>query len=343
MEKDKVSIIVAIYKSEKFLDKLIDSIINQTYKNLEIILVDDGSPDNSGVICDKWAEKDNRIKVIHKENGGACEARNVGINAVTGEYISIIDGDDWLAADYIEYLLNVIKETDSDMAMTDNIFTTRNLEQISYNDTIQKITPEEAAVMIIYPKIPIGPWNKLYKTKLIKDNNISFSVPWSGEGLYFSSMAAQYSNAVGLGHRKIYYYRMNNSESGLTNYNLTMATNALQNIKYIGDNLHIKTNRLHNAVQWHIWKNYNFVLRLIIATNSKEQNKSLYNDCKKNIIKKMPLVATKSEFNLKAKVKIVVQSLFPATFAIKELKEEEVERKKDVFSEEEKNDITKNL
>lgn len=339
MEKGKVSIIVAIYKSEKFLDKLIDSIINQTYKNLEIILVDDGSPDNSGDICDKWANKDNRIKVIHKANGGACEARNFGIDAATGEYISIIDGDDWLASDYIEYLLDIILETNSDMAMTDNIFTTRDLEQIKYKDNIKKITPEEAAVSIIYPIIPIGPWNKLYKTKLIKDNNISFSVPWSGEGLYFSAMAAQYSKSVGLGHRKIYYYRMNNSESGLTNYNLKMGTNALQNIKYIGNNLYIKTDRLYNAVQWHIWKNYNFVLKLIIATNSKKQNRSLYYECKRNIIRRMPKVVAKSEMNLKAKVKIIVQSLFPTIFEIKDLNEEKKEREKDVFLEEVKNDI----
>lgn len=196
MNNNKISVIVAIYKSENFLDKLIESILNQTYKNLEIILVDDGSPDNSGKICDEWAAKDNRIKVIHKANGGACEARNIGIEATTGDYISIIDGDDWLASDYIEYLLNIILETNSDMAMTDNIFTTRDLEQIKYKDSINKITPEEAAVSIIYPKIPIGPWNKLYKTNLIKDNNISFSVPWSGEGLYFSAMAAQYSKSV---------------------------------------------------------------------------------------------------------------------------------------------------
>ena len=91
---EKVTIIVAIYKSEKFLDKMIKSIIAQTYTNLEIILIDDGSPDNSGKICDMYAKTDDRIIVIHKENGGACEARNVGLKQATGEYVTIIDGDD---------------------------------------------------------------------------------------------------------------------------------------------------------------------------------------------------------------------------------------------------------
>jgi len=104
----KVTIIVAIYKSERFLPKLINSIITQTYQNLEIILVDDGSPDNSGAVCDEFAAKDNRIRVIHKKNGGTCEARNVGMDAATGEYMCIIDGDDWLEPDYVEYLMMLV-------------------------------------------------------------------------------------------------------------------------------------------------------------------------------------------------------------------------------------------
>ena len=108
---EKVSAIVAIYKSEKFLPKLIDSIINQTWQNLEILLVDDGSPDNSGAICDDYASRDDRIRVIHKKNGGACEARNVGLAEATGEYILIIDGDDWLELDYVAYLMNLIHQT----------------------------------------------------------------------------------------------------------------------------------------------------------------------------------------------------------------------------------------
>ena len=86
----KVSVVIAIYNSAKFLDKLITSVIHQTHENLEIILVDDGSPDNSGEICDKYAAIDNRIRVIHKSNGGACDARNKGIEAATGEYLIFV-------------------------------------------------------------------------------------------------------------------------------------------------------------------------------------------------------------------------------------------------------------
>lgn len=102
---DKLSVIVPIYNVERYLKKCIDSIINQTYKNLEIILVDDGSTDNSGNICDGYALKDRRIKVIHKENGGLSDARNKGIEISTGNYITFVDSDDWLELDMYETLV----------------------------------------------------------------------------------------------------------------------------------------------------------------------------------------------------------------------------------------------
>lgn len=97
MENDLISVIVPIYNVEKYLQECLDSIINQTYKNLEIILVDDGSTDNSGIICNEYAKKDNRIKVIHKKNGGLSSARNAGMDECSvGGYITFVDSDDWL-------------------------------------------------------------------------------------------------------------------------------------------------------------------------------------------------------------------------------------------------------
>ena len=107
----KISVIIPIYKAEKFLDKCIGSVVGQTYENLEIILVDDGSPDNCPAICDSWAEKDRRIKVVHKENGGLSSARNAGLDVVTGEYFGFIDSDDWIEKDFFEFLItNALKE-----------------------------------------------------------------------------------------------------------------------------------------------------------------------------------------------------------------------------------------
>lgn len=327
---EKVTIIVAIYQSEKFLPKLINSIMAQTYHNLEIILVEDGSPDSSGIICDEFATQDDRIKVIHKKNGGTCEARNVGMEIATGDYMSIIDGDDWLEPDYIEYLMKLIHETGSEMAMTDSIFTTRDRVQ-TLKDEIETWTAEEATAAMIYPRIPIGPWNKIYKTELLRNNNISFSVPWSGEGLWFSTRAAQCANHVGVGHRKIYNYRLNNPNSGLTHYNLMMGINASKNIRYIGESLLIRTPKTENAVNWHIWKNYGYMLFLIIATNSQSTNKDLYNDCIMNIRRRLSKVLLFSELGLKTKSKMLIQGLFPVWFAKCRLRREQKARAIDIM------------
>lgn len=327
---EKVTAIVAIYKSEKFLPKLLDSLVEQTWRNLEIILIDDESPDNSGVICDEYARRDERIKVIHKKNGGACQARNDGLKEATGDYILVIDGDDWLERDYVEYLMNLIHETGSEMAMTDQIFTTRDRVQVE-NDSIEILSPEEAFCKIIYPKIPIGPWNKIYKTSLLKENGIDFNRPWSGEGLYFSATAAQYSKKVGLGHKKIYNYRLNNANSGLTHYNIKMGTNALENIKYIKDNRSIRTKRTEYACNWHIWKNYGYTLFLIIATNSIKENYELYKMCIHNIRKNLFNVIIHSELGIKTKLKMLLQGIAPVWWSKKELKHQKQEFERDIM------------
>ena len=102
VRKELISIVIPVYKVELYLEKCIESIINQTYKNLEIIIVDDGSPDNCPQICDEYSKKDKRIKVIHKENGGLSDARNAGIDIATGKYIAFVDSDDYVSDDYVE-------------------------------------------------------------------------------------------------------------------------------------------------------------------------------------------------------------------------------------------------
>ena len=110
MKNDLISIIIPVYKVEKYLEKCIESVLKQTYTNLQIILVDDGSPDNCGKICDEYAKKDSRIEVIHKANGGLSDARNVGISKAKGRYIGFVDSDDYIKEDMYEILLNLIKK-----------------------------------------------------------------------------------------------------------------------------------------------------------------------------------------------------------------------------------------
>ena len=123
MQKPLVSIIVPIYKVEPYLRRCIDSIVNQTYTNLEIILVDDGSPDDSPRICDEYAARDNRIIVIHQENGGLSDARNAGLKKSKGDYIYFVDSDDWLDKNAIKILYDIIKASASDIVIGNYITT----------------------------------------------------------------------------------------------------------------------------------------------------------------------------------------------------------------------------
>ena len=117
MKNPLISVVVPIYKVEEYLQRCVDSIINQTYKNLEIILVDDGSPDSCPKMCDNFAKQDKRIKVIHKINAGVSEARNTGLEYATGDYVGFIDSDDYIHPTMYEKLLNGIKKENSDICM----------------------------------------------------------------------------------------------------------------------------------------------------------------------------------------------------------------------------------
>ncbi|MBQ6857596.1 MAG: glycosyltransferase, partial [Lachnospiraceae bacterium] len=110
---DLISIIVPVYKVEMYLDRCVRSLVEQSYTNLEIILVDDGSPDNCGIMCDRWTEKDRRIKVIHKKNGGLSDARNAGLRIAAGEYIAFVDSDDWIEPEMYGHMLGLMGKYDA--------------------------------------------------------------------------------------------------------------------------------------------------------------------------------------------------------------------------------------
>lgn len=276
-----VSIIVPIYKSERFLHKCVRSILEQTYRNLEIFLVDDGSPDRSGEICDSYAKLDRRIHVIHKENGGVSDARNSALKLITGEYVTFLDGDDWLENDYIEYLMRLVLENNADMALTDSVFTTRDRQQVYSDKTVIYTNEQAVARLLLF--VPIGPWNKIYNVDVIRRNKLSFTQKMSGEGLHFSVMNAQCSNKIVEGKRKIYDYRLNNQGSALTDSNVQMGISSLDGIFEIDRALKIRTPLTTFAVDWHKWKNWFYTLRLIIASDTLSVNQSLYKKCIKNV------------------------------------------------------------
>lgn len=326
----KVSIIIPLYKSERFLSKLIESLIYQTYSNLEIIFVDDGSPDNSGAIADEYANIDSRIEVIHKQNGGTCEARNVGMERVTGEYLMFADGDDWLELDCVQYLVDILEKNNADMSMTDSIFTTRDREQ-NITDNIRIWSNKDAVAGIINTFIiPVGPWNKLYSMKIIRKYNISFSVPWFGEGLYFSTMAAMYSSKVAVGHRKIYNYRLNNPNSGCTKREVQNGINSLNNIMYIKKQLLIESREISQALEWHIWTNNFNLICYIVGSNEKNYSNEYY-IAKKELRRLLPSVLKHDLLSIKGKLKIIAKALCPGVMAKYVILKEDKANAKDVM------------
>jgi glycosyltransferase involved in cell wall biosynthesis len=157
---------------EKYLDKCVQSIVDQTYQNLEIILVDDGSPDNCGAMCDAWAEKDSRIKVVHKVNGGLSDARNAGMVIATGEYIGFVDSDDWIDTQMYQCLYEAMKTTDSDIAacgarrVWTNGKPAQELRSVNRYCVLEQETIMEALITSNGAVQTV--WNKLYRRNVTK-------------------------------------------------------------------------------------------------------------------------------------------------------------------------------
>lgn len=210
--KDLISIIVPVYNVEEYLEKCIDSILNQTYKNLEIILIDDGSSDNSANICDQYEKKDSRVKVIHKKNSGMSDARNTGMKIANGEYIGFVDSDDYIKQDMIENLYNLLKKNKADISICAYELLDKNKKpSAKLNGKIYSFNNIDAIQELLKSKLITSHcWNKLYKKQLWE--TIQFPI-----GRKFEDMAVMhlvfekakkivYKNEIGY-----YYIKRSNS------------------------------------------------------------------------------------------------------------------------------------
>lgn len=209
---DLISVIIPIYKVEKYIVRCVESIVNQTYTNLEIILVDDGSPDNCPQICDDYAEKDNRIKVVHKENGGLSDARNAGMKVATGDYISFIDSDDYVSLEMYQDMINAAINNKADIVEC-NVNYDYNGRIEKYNDDKYAVYNDNYSVMEAYIKhyhIKTVVWNKLYERKLLNDIEFEFG-KYNEDEFFTYKVLAKVSSYVHLD--KYYYYYFQRSDS----------------------------------------------------------------------------------------------------------------------------------
>ena len=202
-----ISVIVPVYNVEPYLDRCVQSIVNQTYTNLEIILVDDGSPDNCPALCNTWAEKDSRVRVIHKENGGLSDARNAGMAIAAGEYIAFVDSDDWIAPNMYELLYTRMTAEGCDIAacgvemVWEDGTPSRPLTNAG-NCVLDTASAVEALLDESMLKHPV--WYKLYKASLLRD--LPFPVGKCHEDVFWSYQAVARARRVSVCDTPCYYY-----------------------------------------------------------------------------------------------------------------------------------------
>ena len=207
--KPLVSVIIPIYNVEEYLSECINSIISQTYRNIEIILVDDGSPDASGSICDEYALKDERIRVVHKKNGGLSSARNAGLEIANGQYITFVDSDDWVAPTFLDEHVSQILEYCGDISFGGKIlYTSHEIQEELCPIRNEVVGPEEIVSRMIYDReIGVSAWGKVYKKELFDE--IRFP-----EGEIHEDVAIIYTviakcTKVCVISKALYYYRNN--------------------------------------------------------------------------------------------------------------------------------------
>lgn len=215
--KDLISVVVPVYNVEKYVSECVTSLINQTYKNLEVILVDDGSTDKSGSLCDEFAEKYNFIKVIHKTNGGLSDARNAGMNISQGEYIVFIDSDDYVSKNFIESLATGFDNSNVDISCCAYLRfddgSEPNCNNSKSNNSALILNSVEA-MEFCYSKtgrnIDIVAWNKLYRKSLFVDNCIEYPKGKYFEDLYTTFKLFYFSRKVFITNNSLYFYRQRN-------------------------------------------------------------------------------------------------------------------------------------
>jgi len=229
MESKLISVIVPVYKVEKYLDQCVESIVNQTYRNLEIILVDDGSPDRCPQMCDEWAKKDSRIKVIHKKNGGASSARNAGLDIAMGDYIGFVDSDDYIAESMYATLLEVLLNSEYKISccIPVRVCETKLLGE-PVNTKAYSLQLTEALNAFFYEQnISSAVWDKLFERNLFTE--IKFPVGETNEEYpMFIPLIIQSGGITHTG-QQLYFYRV--TEGSVTSS--TWKTNASILLKHL--------------------------------------------------------------------------------------------------------------
>ena len=212
----KISVIVPVYNVENYLDRSIKSIVYQTYNNLEIIIIDDGSTDNSGYICDEWKKRDERIVVVHTSNGGVSRARNIALDLAQGEYIAFVDADDWIAVDMYARMVEAIEKTGADVCAGGHVLAISNKEIMVYENHVSRLLSRNEALVAMYSgktKKSLGweLWDKLFKSFLFSSLRFECSRKLAEDNLLFWQLMKRVNKIYQLPLNKYYYFMREDS------------------------------------------------------------------------------------------------------------------------------------
>lgn len=280
--EDLISVIIPVYNVEKYINRCLDSVIGQTYKNIEIILVDDGSTDNSGKICDEYAEKDKRIRVIHKENGGQSEARNYALGVAKGKYITFLDSDDYITKDYIEYMYELLKNSSADISICGVQIVNFEDKEYKIDETEVKIyNTKEAFENLLYSEgIEVAVYAKLYPKEYF--NDIRFPVGEKYEDIAIIALLMNKAKKIVYGNKRCYFYYTRPGSTSKSGFNKG-ELDYIKNVKFMLEYIKSNYSNVENAIlRYQVYANFR-ILRIILF--SKNKNNEIQQQMIKNIKK----------------------------------------------------------
>ena len=271
-----ISIIVPVYKVEKYLCRCVDSILAQTYTNIEVILVDDGSPDGCPAICDEYAAKDSRVVVIHQKNAGVSAARNAGLDIAKGEYIGFVDSDDWIEPDMYEVLFGQIPKNNIDIASIDFVSFSEGEDTKAWGTNESSVFTRNKAFQMIclFNGSAITVWSKLIKAELFSDIRFRTDIT-NGEDLLVCAQLAAKSEKIGYQEYHCYHY-LQRAESATKSYKESLWT-----VHTVSQEIYELISKISNenlSYVEYLWINYDLSLLMLFSANNaltKERHEKL--------------------------------------------------------------------
>lgn len=311
-DSPRVSVVVPVYNVERFIRRTVGSLTAQDYGDLEIVLVDDGSPDDSPAILDKLAASDPRVRVVHQENRGVSAARNVGIAASSGEWIMFVDGDDWVEPDYVSYFVDLVHSLGCDVGVGVGCFAADG--RVISSGSSRREGVEWAIEQIYTGGVNVAVWNKIYRAGLLRGSGVAFNEDvWYGEGMLFNVEVLQHVDRVAVGGRAV-YHQVYNPNSAMRSFSLESNLCGIHSMELQRKAWVRSTPALERAWQYHRYCFNRSIAGGLAQVGAVEAHRDLFDECARNIRRGI-LIPLRYERSPRKVAGWLAWALFPAFMA----------------------------